>query len=63
MEIPTRLVWLNSHNRKKCLVPSLMERNSWVSFEFPSPAWQICVGGLKLLSIYFFSCHMIEIGF
>jgi hypothetical protein len=28
MEIPTRLVWLNSHNRKKCLVPSLMERNS-----------------------------------
>ena len=35
--IPPRPVWLHSHNRKKCLVPGLLQRRTYALFEFPSP--------------------------
>jgi len=47
MEIPPRPVWLHSHNRKKCLVPGLLQRRTYALFEFPSP----CV--LAVLRFYF----------
>jgi hypothetical protein len=35
--IPPRPVWLHSHNRKKCLVPGLLQRRTNALFEIPSP--------------------------
>jgi hypothetical protein len=37
METPPRPVWLHSGNRKKCLVPSLLQRRTYALFEFRSP--------------------------
>lgn len=42
MEIPPRPVWLHSHNRKKCLVPGLLQRRTNALFEIPSPC-VVCI--------------------